>query len=724
MNPQFSQAGGSVSKDVNKQSIARVFGVKVSDVAYLKAGLVVDSYKVLYDKKTQTCWYTETSTGTVSSWAISGETLTLTTSVGVYPLRIAIPYRISKLFYTDINKISWFPNMVVDILGKTESDKSGYGQFYYDPTDTTSVADNATIFVTTDGKRIKRIYKGEALSSWFSSYTDINTFLSKGNVRLLFDNSWTQTSSLVLKSNTTIKMLPGVLLTPGTTPIQSITAIGTLNTSATTTLSADAPVGANQIVVTNPLSFNVGDWIELRSEALVEGPNAQGVKQAHMRQITKIDTNTLYLDKAISYIFKVSDNSMIYKLNIVENITVDGVNLNNINYTNQYTIGMNFVYGNNISVINSTVFGSKDKYTGDVDGRSAIKFNSCRNVLCEKSGAHHQGWYGVEVLGYSEDVTVRKGYFDDCRHAISINWSAPYGEPNGCLIDDCTSSTSRLSSFDTHDVGKNLVFQNCRAYKSGDDGYQIRALNVKYINCISENAAADGFGQGDGAMGTRIINCKASYSVRNGFSLVWEGGNLENCEAINNQYGYAILGGRLLNCRGIDNTSAVVDCGSNADPANQYTLYIDNCDFPASAIQTRCFYFRGSNNIRPELVTIKNCNLAGYGNFWYLLGGYSTQPLPPMLENNTLDTNTVANPTSGIATLVGGTITINTTAVRLAVASTASSLKFVSNIKIKRLLKSSTVGGLYVDSIVNGTSFTVKSDNASDASTFYWEISL
>lgn len=86
MNPQFSQAGGSVSKDVNKQSIARVLGVKMSDVAYLKAGLLVDSYKVLYDKTTQTCWYRGTATGTVTSWGIADDALTLVTASGSYTL--------------------------------------------------------------------------------------------------------------------------------------------------------------------------------------------------------------------------------------------------------------------------------------------------------------------------------------------------------------------------------------------------------------------------------------------------------------------------------------------------------------------------------------------------------------------------------------------------------------------------------------------------------------
>lgn len=88
MNPQFSQPGGSVSKDVNKQSIARVYGVKMSEVAYLKAGLLLDSYKVLYDKTTQTCWQRGNATGTTITWQVSGSSLNLVTTAGSFELRL------------------------------------------------------------------------------------------------------------------------------------------------------------------------------------------------------------------------------------------------------------------------------------------------------------------------------------------------------------------------------------------------------------------------------------------------------------------------------------------------------------------------------------------------------------------------------------------------------------------------------------------------------------
>lgn len=88
MNPQFSQPQRTVAVEVNKQSIARDFGVKHNQVAYLKVDVAVDSYKLLFDKTTETVW-ANTATGTIVSWAISGTILTLVTSAGTTQLYLA-----------------------------------------------------------------------------------------------------------------------------------------------------------------------------------------------------------------------------------------------------------------------------------------------------------------------------------------------------------------------------------------------------------------------------------------------------------------------------------------------------------------------------------------------------------------------------------------------------------------------------------------------------------
>lgn len=88
MNKMFTQPTGPVAKQVNKQTIARILGIKANDVAYLSAGLIVDAYKILYDSATQTCWYKGEASGSVISWGIPGNTLELTTSSGSFTLKL------------------------------------------------------------------------------------------------------------------------------------------------------------------------------------------------------------------------------------------------------------------------------------------------------------------------------------------------------------------------------------------------------------------------------------------------------------------------------------------------------------------------------------------------------------------------------------------------------------------------------------------------------------
>ncbi|ANM47212.1 tail fiber protein [Serratia phage vB_Sru_IME250] len=91
MNPQFSQPGGSVGKEVNKESMARIFSLKRSDVADLKVGAPIDGYTVLYDRISQLCWYRGTATGNPISWSLSGNNLNLVTTSGNFSLTIAKP---------------------------------------------------------------------------------------------------------------------------------------------------------------------------------------------------------------------------------------------------------------------------------------------------------------------------------------------------------------------------------------------------------------------------------------------------------------------------------------------------------------------------------------------------------------------------------------------------------------------------------------------------------
>lgn len=80
MNPQFQQPKKVVAVEVNKQSIARDFGVKHSEVCYFKPTEVVFGYKVIYDKATERAY-------SLPATLTAGETMgTLTNGVLVTSL--------------------------------------------------------------------------------------------------------------------------------------------------------------------------------------------------------------------------------------------------------------------------------------------------------------------------------------------------------------------------------------------------------------------------------------------------------------------------------------------------------------------------------------------------------------------------------------------------------------------------------------------------------------
>ncbi|HBT0444912.1 TPA: hypothetical protein MA058_003586, partial [Klebsiella pneumoniae] len=83
---QLTQPKGMVSKETNKEAIARVFGLRKRQVGYLSTSAAVDSYTVLYDEDTQTCWFRGSATGTPVSWNVTDGIMALVTSVGSFSL--------------------------------------------------------------------------------------------------------------------------------------------------------------------------------------------------------------------------------------------------------------------------------------------------------------------------------------------------------------------------------------------------------------------------------------------------------------------------------------------------------------------------------------------------------------------------------------------------------------------------------------------------------------
>lgn len=118
------QPTGSVSTENNKQSIARIYGCDQSEIEYLKTGLDLSLYKILYDKTTQSSFEVDGNLGVIASFTISGYKCTIITSTG---LSINL-YKLKNLN----NLISYVTPEMFGATGDGISDDSEYIQLALD----------------------------------------------------------------------------------------------------------------------------------------------------------------------------------------------------------------------------------------------------------------------------------------------------------------------------------------------------------------------------------------------------------------------------------------------------------------------------------------------------------------------------------------------------------------------------------------------------------------
>lgn len=172
MTNNLIQPKGSVSTETNKQSIARFTGVKQNEVEYLVDNLDVSGLKYLYDPSTETVWEMNgNELGTVNTWIITNNSLSLETDKNTYILKMANE---NILLKTEISSYDGFKYIGkcenITTLRNTEPTEDQQQIILYkyldsgpiincvltyDKMDTTTPDDDFSVFVTNNGARWK-----------------------------------------------------------------------------------------------------------------------------------------------------------------------------------------------------------------------------------------------------------------------------------------------------------------------------------------------------------------------------------------------------------------------------------------------------------------------------------------------------------------------------------------------------------------------------------------
>lgn len=305
--------------------------------------------------------------------------------------------------------------------------------------------------------------------------------ISQINGTYIFSEKVTYTGSNLewIGIGTVINDFSGVTATSG-----AVNIYGTI-TGTTTTLSENALEGANSITVTDAASFEAGDYIRLRSEAVWNGGSA---KYAEIFQIVSKVDSMLTLDGYTNLNYLTTDTAAIDKLNIVQNITLENLDFlgNRINYWTGLDIEC-----------------AKDVHIKDVKFDNAYYvaayFEDVVNLWVSEStfeNNDHAGvGYGIDIANACKNVFIEDNVFRNCRHGIACG-TGGYGVQINQLYDgnkfEQGTFATKIGFLGPHNSYKYLIAANNQV--NGDGlGYFDSMYNDVYGNTVNcKNAIQNG----------------------------------------------------------------------------------------------------------------------------------------------------------------------------------------------------------------------------------------
>ena len=113
MNKMFTQPSGPVAKQVNRQTLARIWGQSIKDTVYLNNYTSVTGSVILFEPTTESVWYTGEAKGVPVSWIVGVKSLTLVTDSGTFTCWPAVA--LSRTISSPTQSIRSFTELADDI---------------------------------------------------------------------------------------------------------------------------------------------------------------------------------------------------------------------------------------------------------------------------------------------------------------------------------------------------------------------------------------------------------------------------------------------------------------------------------------------------------------------------------------------------------------------------------------------------------------------------------
>ena len=318
-----------------------------------------------------------------------------------------------------------------------------------------------------------------------------------------------------------------------------IGAMGNINKDCKAGLKKDANKDDKSIELDTKLNLSKNDLILITSNReWYEGPEEKKLFPLQIGELLTVETNneeSVLLSNSVSDNYLKSDMATIYKIDPVENITVDGITFIGKGRTNKvdkiskngtvtYVMrssdyGLGFTYCRNIIVKNCTF--------KHIDTKQ-LEFRSCYNFTVDGCYFEHDKYTAINSKGEAEVVSENKtpeGYTDGkVQYQVRAADACKFGTITNCigvrgrhffntghsdyLIDgsnalskgtlfglnrfinvcNCKSSDTWHAGYSTHNDAEYLTFDNCWSDGSDVAGFNPRSSYNKVKNCVVVNS--------------------------------------------------------------------------------------------------------------------------------------------------------------------------------------------------------------------------------------------
>ncbi len=259
------------------------------------------------------------------------------------------------------------------------------------------------------------------LDNVLSSISGPGAILNFPNGNFLFNNTINLSSNIIIKGQGAEQTILSMDLGGSG---HSISIQGTLISADTTSLIETATKDSSFMIVSNPGSFSVGNWVQIiqeDSDLVTSSWAGNGVGQ--ILKIKTISANKIVFESPFRMNFDTIRSPYIVKIVPVENVGIECLKIHRMDDTapqQSSSVYFNFAVNSWISGIES------DNCTF-----SHIQSRRSSNLYISKSYFHHAFGYGGNGRGYgvmlhatSNECLVENNIFEHLRHSMIVQWGA------------------------------------------------------------------------------------------------------------------------------------------------------------------------------------------------------------------------------------------------------------------------------------------------------------